>query len=696
MKRHALFVGVNNYMDKDIRNLRYSIPDAAVLADRFKGFGYKTRLLSDPTSAELRAAVLDSIDGLGRGDVFLFFFAGHGFTAQDGSHLLFCRDDIQKLLRVGNAGVKVDALEMLTCEGGFHRAFFLDSCRTDCFTGVENRGNEETRDLDFVKIPEPTDETGSYYLLRSCDKFRPSLEIKELGHGLFTQGLLDAIDARDRRLGGCNTDFATAVSVKMADRQKQYNVDISQRPSIGESSGSVFSLFDDEFFSDIEKSDLSTMQSSPRVSTLPAAAIPTYVVCPICGKNNLITETFNCRKCNTDYLCLSHKSSEVGLCEKCHSSSVVSVVPESRDIKNVKCADIPVQTFKNATVHPECHLFDEELDYALVKGKDYVVQYEDADSPGFATAVITGIGKYRGERRVLFEIKKEDVQEPLPLKKILCNQFKDYIGVYDGKAHSVSPSDDALADASGFKYTWYNKNTGRWDIEFPKYVDVCDVSLRIKIEATGYLPRIECRRIKIARRDLADSMVKKAAVVRSATGELLPDILLKDRRPCVIRRDDWEVLECDENHIVINGKRNYSGELDVRLRGEERNDIGNGEMEIVPLKPSELGSNVSSLCCNIDSVDEIEEKRECKNLWPLVFFWIVGILVVQGGLMMVGIIVYLLIGLFVESVLGISHTDYPERELFLWCGFIVPTIVTVLGALLLGLGFLGLRENKKN
>ena len=336
MKRHALFVGVNDYMDKDIRNLRYSIPDAAVLADRFKGFGYKTRLLSDPTSAELRAAVLDSIDGLGRGDVFLFFFAGHGFTAQDGSHLLFCRDDIQRLLRVGNAGVKVDALEMLTCEGGFHRAFFLDSCRTDCFTGVENRGNEETRDLDFVKIPEPTDETGSYYLLRSCDKFRPSLEIKELGHGLFTQGLLDAIDARDRRLGGCNTDFAMAVRVKMADRQKQYNVDISQRPSIGESSGSVFSLFDDEFFSDIEKSDLSTMQSSPRVSTLPAAAIPTYVVCPICGKKNKVDDTFKCRQCGSDNLCLRHQDEKTFLCFSCAEKSVhkgVTVVEERKESK---------------------------------------------------------------------------------------------------------------------------------------------------------------------------------------------------------------------------------------------------------------------------------------------------------------------------------------------------------------------------
>ena len=332
MKRHALFVGVNNYMDNDIRNLRYSIPDAAVLADRFNGFGYKTRLLPDPTSAELRAAVLDSIDGLGRGDVFLFFFAGHGFTAQDGSHLLFCRDDIQRLLRVGNAGVKVDALEVLTCEGGFHRAFFLDSCRTDCFTGVDNRGNEETRDLDFVKIPEPTDETGSYYLLRSCDKFRPSLEIKELGHGLFTQGLLDAIDARDRRLGGCNTDFATAVSVKMADRQKQYNVDISQRPSIGESSGSVFSLFDDEFFSDIEKSDLSTMQSSPRVSTLPAAATPTYVVCPICGKKNKVEDTFKCRQCGSDNLCLRHQDEKTFLCFNCVEKGIQKIAKDRTNV----------------------------------------------------------------------------------------------------------------------------------------------------------------------------------------------------------------------------------------------------------------------------------------------------------------------------------------------------------------------------
>ena len=247
MKRHALFVGVNKYDDKTIRDLKFSIPDASVLADRFKALGYKTRLLPDPTGAELMQAVTDESEGLRRGDVFLFFFAGHGFTAQDGSHLLFCRDHRQRLLRTNSAGVKVDALEDLTSDGGFHRAFLLDSCRTDCFAGIEGRGSGTTRDLDFVAVPEYTKESGSYFLLRSCDKFRPSLEFDKVGHGLFTQGLLDAMAAHDSRLAFCDTSFAEAIRVKMADVQRTYNVTDPQRPSIGECSGPVFSLFDKSY-----------------------------------------------------------------------------------------------------------------------------------------------------------------------------------------------------------------------------------------------------------------------------------------------------------------------------------------------------------------------------------------------------------------------------------------------------------------
>jgi hypothetical protein len=263
MKRHALFVGVNSYDDKTIRPLRFSIPDASVLADRFGQLGFATTLLSDPTGAELKQAVKRTSKGLGPGDVYLFFFAGHGFTAQDGTHLLFCRDDQQELLRCNSAGVRIDALEYLTDKGGFHRAFLLDSCRTDSFAGVEARGGE-TRDLDLVAMPEALPDSGTFFLLRSCDKFRPSLEIADLGHGLFTQGLLDAMAASDPALARCGDDFAGAVRDRMEILARHEGIALQQRP-VSEINGPAFSLFDESFLSSAAR---------PAMPAPPVAAAP--------------------------------------------------------------------------------------------------------------------------------------------------------------------------------------------------------------------------------------------------------------------------------------------------------------------------------------------------------------------------------------------------------------------------------------
>lgn len=342
MKRHALFVGVNTYDDKSIRKLRYSIPDASVLADRFRGLGYKARLLSDPTGAELKSAVVESVDGLGHGDVFLFFFAGHGFTAQDGAHLLFCRDDMQRLLRVNAAGVRVDALEALTEGGGFHRAFLLDSCRTDCFAGMEGRGGGVTRDLDFVAVPECTEESGSYFLLRSCDKFRPSLELDGIGHGLFTQALLDAMDARDGRLASCDTSFAMAVGAKMSDIQQSYNVNVHQRPSMGECSGPVFSLFENGFLAFAE-------QVTPRQLPAFSRTAPALVVCPVCGKKNHPEDTFKCRECGRDNLCLRHQDEKTFLCINCAENMTRKSVEEVEQ----RHSDAQGQLLKTRSRHGE-------------------------------------------------------------------------------------------------------------------------------------------------------------------------------------------------------------------------------------------------------------------------------------------------------------------------------------------------------
>ena len=361
MKRHALFVGVNTYDDKSIRKLRYSISDASVLADRFRGLGYKARILSDPTGSELKSAVVESINGLGHGDVFLFFFAGHGFTAQDGTHLLFCRDDMQQLLRVNSAGVRVNALEALTEGGGFHRAFLLDSCRTDCFAGMEGRG-DVTRDLDIVAVPECTEESGSYFLLRSCDKFRPSLELDGIGHGLFTRALLDAMDARDGRLARCDTSFAAAVGAKMADIQRSYNVNVPQRPSMGECSGPVFSLFENGFLVPAE-------QIAHTVASAPAS-----VMCPICGRHNFITDTFKCRVCGKDHLCGAHFSGEHNCCKECVAAKQTHIRSQTKSAIDAFAKNNHREAFASAQ---EADLTDAVIQYIIGCGFRYGYDFGD-------------------------------------------------------------------------------------------------------------------------------------------------------------------------------------------------------------------------------------------------------------------------------------------------------------------------------
>lgn len=48
MKRHALFVGVNDYTDKTFKSLRYSLSDATALSGEFAARGFDVEVLSNP------------------------------------------------------------------------------------------------------------------------------------------------------------------------------------------------------------------------------------------------------------------------------------------------------------------------------------------------------------------------------------------------------------------------------------------------------------------------------------------------------------------------------------------------------------------------------------------------------------------------------------------------------------------------
>ena len=58
MKRKALFVGVNEYEDAQIRDLDYSLSDAHALKTLFELFGYETDILENPAKSEVFSAVM--------------------------------------------------------------------------------------------------------------------------------------------------------------------------------------------------------------------------------------------------------------------------------------------------------------------------------------------------------------------------------------------------------------------------------------------------------------------------------------------------------------------------------------------------------------------------------------------------------------------------------------------------------------
>ena len=241
MKR-ALFVGVNTYDDRAIRNLQYARQDAHSLCDLFKDVGYETRCLLDPRAGEVLAAVQESTTGLGAGDSFLFYFAGHGFTYGKWD-LLFCRDSIYRLLRSGAAGIDFDTIRLLTEDdsgtAAFNRVFVLDACRSDFLTAT--RGTDShARDLAPAStLVRAAPRPGSLAILRSCSAGQHALEVDAKQHGLFTCALLDVMKSAQRegtRLA-FDESFGDAVAAKMTAIARGANLTATQTPDFAKSAG---------------------------------------------------------------------------------------------------------------------------------------------------------------------------------------------------------------------------------------------------------------------------------------------------------------------------------------------------------------------------------------------------------------------------------------------------------------------------
>ena len=309
MKRHALFVGVDDYADPTIQNLNYPSEDATDLAGAFEWslkFDHVEMLRNPAHADDILDAVRKTACGLGHGDLFLFFFAGHVFRVKD-NHILVCSADRYEDLKDEDAGLRLGRLKKRMA-GPWSSMLVLDACQNDIRATRGVDAGATARDLELIHTAVPgSGGSGCQIVVTSCSEGQRALEVADLGRGLFTSALLESVKtlaAARRRI-----DLET-LRANLGDRMGKlivrYHLSGEQVP--------LFTM--PPSAADIVLLDGAVPMAAPPPSPGRGAA-PVLVVCPVCGKKNRPQNTFKCRKCGRDNLCLLHQDAATFLCSTC-------------------------------------------------------------------------------------------------------------------------------------------------------------------------------------------------------------------------------------------------------------------------------------------------------------------------------------------------------------------------------------------
>ncbi len=204
---YVLAVGVNRFKDASVPELRHAAADAEDFAARVKqqeGGLYRRVLIRTLPNEEATAeAVLDGLEWLQREmtarDVAIVFLSTHGRNDAKGKLYFFPydvnnRDD----LSLWRSGIKADELRdsvaALADKGKV--LVFLDACHSgNLAPGTRDGGRA---DIDRIAAELGNADTGAVVFSSSSGR-QFSVERADLGHGVFTYALLEALDGRSDR-----------------------------------------------------------------------------------------------------------------------------------------------------------------------------------------------------------------------------------------------------------------------------------------------------------------------------------------------------------------------------------------------------------------------------------------------------------------------------------------------------------------
>jgi len=206
---YILAIGVNKYDNPgaqlgNLRNLDYCVADARGVIESLKAqeairYGkVHSLLIADdadiqPTAENIRKN-LSFLERAGPKDVALLFLAGHGVSLAEGKFYFLPRDAV--ILSGGNVNTRraISGDEIVTVlDAPGNRLVFIDACKSG---GVDNDR--------MVRLFMDT----NAFVFAACRGNESSLELANLGHGVFTYSVMDALK------GAIGARAAEQVSVK--------------------------------------------------------------------------------------------------------------------------------------------------------------------------------------------------------------------------------------------------------------------------------------------------------------------------------------------------------------------------------------------------------------------------------------------------------------------------------------------------
>lgn len=316
---YALVIGIEDYKDINLGQANFAERDAKefhkILTETPIGKlsieNVELLLSKDAAVTNLGRAIRRLFQRVTPLDTVFLYFSGHGKSADTGGYLLPRSFEDTEDVDMDTEAYSFSSLNRHLRARRPRNFIFLFDC---CFSGKALEQIDLNYDLyyrgskshqvgsrkDYIKQCENDreEEQQCRMVFCSCLADEEAAGISNFGHGIFTNFLVEGLkgEADHNCDGRVDVDeLVIYVKAKMSAYNKEHN--IYQNPGL-------YQRVSGRFF----------LPSWGKIH--PSGAVEVYD-CPICGRRNEKRETFHCKGCGRDYLCLIHQVKGSWVCEEC-------------------------------------------------------------------------------------------------------------------------------------------------------------------------------------------------------------------------------------------------------------------------------------------------------------------------------------------------------------------------------------------